>query len=559
MARLPEAMRSRRSMPSPAARGSSPTFAADPGDSPGGTVVRSRAPAAFTSSDPPRRPGACPALLLLALSLGACGPSSPGGKGEPVIGLSASSLHFSATAGASDPPAQTVLVSDLGSGTLAEPTTSITYDGGSGWLTAGVSGAAAPYTVTVGTSIAGLAPGTYGATVSVDSVGASNAPQALSVELTVHAAPPAIQLAPTGLAFSATQGELNPLWQTVTVSNSGGGTLAPPDVTISYGSGSGWLSATSSGSAAPYPITVQPMVGGLAPGTYGATVSVACEGASNSPQSIAVAFTVQSAGTSSLLVTTSSAILEYDASSGSFTQALVSGGTSFFSTVLGPDGDLYVADFSAKTVSRYNAQTGAALGVFAQPACSPYQVAFGPDLNLYVGCNGGAITRFDGTTGASMGTFIEPPAASADFGGMAFFDGSLFVTYIDTAGSLYQYDASTGSLIAPLYSAFASNGPRTPVFGPDGSLYVPIWQTRYVDHFAAGTYDYLGHFILDISLDPLSLAFAPDGSVLVMNDPGSNDTVRRYDGSTGAFLSTLVSAGSGGLARGGAILLLSSH
>ena len=56
---------------------------------------------------------------------------------------------------------------------------------------------------------------------------------------------PTISLSPTSLSFSATAGGSNPVAKNVTVSNSGGGTLASPTTTINYGSGSGWLSVAA--------------------------------------------------------------------------------------------------------------------------------------------------------------------------------------------------------------------------------------------------------------------------------------------------------------------------
>jgi hypothetical protein len=105
---------------------------------------------------------------------------------------------------------------------------------------------------------------------------------------------PTISLSPTSLSFSATQGGGNPSAQNVTVSNSGGGTLAAPTTQINYSQGSGWLSVNCTGSSAPYTCSTQPATGSLAAGTYNATVQVSSSGATNTPQSYTVAFTVNS-------------------------------------------------------------------------------------------------------------------------------------------------------------------------------------------------------------------------------------------------------------------------
>jgi len=112
---------------------------------------------------------------------------SPGTN--PAIALSPTSLSFSATAGGANPAAQNVSVTNSGSGTLADVTTSISYGSGSNWLSVSRSGSGNSQTLANSVNISGLAAGTYTATVSVYSTGASNSPQSYSVTLTVSAAP----------------------------------------------------------------------------------------------------------------------------------------------------------------------------------------------------------------------------------------------------------------------------------------------------------------------------------------------------------------------------------
>jgi DNA-binding beta-propeller fold protein YncE len=76
----------------------------------------------------------------------------------------------------------------------------------------------------------------------------------------------------------------------------------------------------------------------------------------------------------------------------------------------GPDGYLYVADWSAREILRYDSQTGDMLGVFATLSSAPVNIAFGPhDGNLYV--TAGDILRYDGTTGEFIDVFIEEGGA----------------------------------------------------------------------------------------------------------------------------------------------------
>ncbi len=214
---------------------------------------------------------------------------------SPTIALSPTSLSFSATQGGGNPSAQNVTVSNSGGGTLASPTTSISYSQGSGWLSVNCTGSSAPYTCSTQPATGSLSSGTYNATVKVSSTGATNSPQSYTVAFTVNpVSSPTISLSPTSLTFTATQGGGNPSSQNVTVSNSGGGTLAVPTTSTTYHSGSGWLTVTEQGSNAPYTLVTQPATGSLAAGTYTATVSVASSGATNTPQTYSVTFTVNS-------------------------------------------------------------------------------------------------------------------------------------------------------------------------------------------------------------------------------------------------------------------------
>jgi hypothetical protein len=210
-----------------------------------------------------------------------------GSATQPTLAVSPDTLLFSATAGGGVPLAQQVTVSNSGTGALAVPTAAIAYGDGSGWLTATVSGAAPPYVVSIRpTSV--LAAGSHTATVTLSSTGASNT-ATIGVTFQVGSSTqPTIGLSTSGLTFNGRSGGAAPAAQTVHVSNTGTGSLALPTATIAYGDGSSWLTATVSGSAEPYTITVQVNPAGLVPGVHTATVAVASAGASNTPVSFSV-------------------------------------------------------------------------------------------------------------------------------------------------------------------------------------------------------------------------------------------------------------------------------
>ncbi len=219
----------------------------------------------------------------------------------PVITLGATSLSFTGVKGSANPGAQTVAITNGASGALSGLAVgTIAYGaGGAGWLAATLSAATAPATLIVTPSLGTLAAGTYTATVPVTAAGANNTPQQVVVTLVVTSPTGAATLAlsSTTAAFSAAQGGGAAPARSISVLNAGGGTLGALALgTIAYGAGgTGWLTATISGSAAPATVTLTATPSTLAPGTYTATVPVTSVGIANSPQSIAVTLTVTSA------------------------------------------------------------------------------------------------------------------------------------------------------------------------------------------------------------------------------------------------------------------------
>src|SRR5688500_16390213 len=104
---------------------------------------------------------------------------------------------------------------------------------------------------------------------------------------------PTIALSDSSLGFNATEGGSNPVDQTVTITNSGGGSFAGLQLgTTIFHQGTGWLSSSILAGIATIVVTV----GSLTAATYNADVPVRDANATNSPQTISVSFVVGAPG-----------------------------------------------------------------------------------------------------------------------------------------------------------------------------------------------------------------------------------------------------------------------
>src|ERR1035441_3611041 len=97
-------------------------------------------------------------------------------------------------------------------------------------------------TLQVSVSAASLAAGSYTGTIVIVADGAVNSPATVQVNLTVLAPSPSLAVGTSLLAFQTTAGQ-NPAARSVSISNSGGGTLSWTPTAATTGGGS-WLSVS---------------------------------------------------------------------------------------------------------------------------------------------------------------------------------------------------------------------------------------------------------------------------------------------------------------------------
>jgi sugar lactone lactonase YvrE len=262
--------------------------------------------------------------------------------------------------------------------------------------------------------------------------------------------------------------------------------------------------------------------------------------------------------------------------------------------VFGPDGNLYVCSGGPDSILRYDGITGDPLPspgnsgatfvpsgsgglTFGGPGEGGAWLVFGPDGNLYVpsGSIGAPpaeskVLRFNGTTGEFIDAFV--PAGSGGLQGprgLVFGpDGNLYVEASRSApGSVLRYDGRSGDFLDVFVPAgsnpFGESGPgntRGLVFGPDGNLYVSYGASASgVPHPSVLRYGGTTGALIDAFVSegsgglsiPTGPLFGPDGNLYIRSVPylpGGPGTVKRYDGTTGAYIDDFVPSEPSGLA-----------
>lgn len=187
----------------------------------------------------------------------------------PAISLSPAMLSFNGTAGGANPAALTIGVSNTGGGTL-----SWTATDNAAWLTLSPASGTNSGSITAAVNLGGLAAGTYSSAITISATGASTKTVPVTLTVAAPTAPPSISFSPSGLSFSGTAGGTSPAAKTLTISNSGGSTLA-----WTATDNTAWLTLSPSSGTNTGTVNASVNLSGLAAGTYNATVTLAAAGA----------------------------------------------------------------------------------------------------------------------------------------------------------------------------------------------------------------------------------------------------------------------------------------
>jgi Concanavalin A-like lectin/glucanases superfamily/Viral BACON domain len=217
-------------------------------------------------------------MATVVFKSGAQAPPPP-----PALSVTPASLSFTGTQGGASPAAKTLAVSNAGGGTL-----NWTASETASWLAVSPAGGTNNGTITVTPNITGLTAGTYNTDVTVSAAGAGGSPKTIPVTFTVNPpAPPSLSVTPTSLSFSATQGGSSPAGKSLTIANTGGGSMS-----WTASDDAAWLSVSPASGTNNGTVTVTADVTGLAAGTYNANVTIDGGAITGSPQTIPVTLTV---------------------------------------------------------------------------------------------------------------------------------------------------------------------------------------------------------------------------------------------------------------------------
>jgi uncharacterized protein (TIGR03437 family) len=237
---------------------------------------------------------------------------------EPAMTVAPTTMSFTYASGGAAPAPQTF--------TVATGTATLNYTATSpgNWLQLSPARGTTPGTVTVTAVPTGLGPGTYGGTITVSAIGASNS-SSVAVTLTVTGQS-VLTIMPNTLSFTAPTGGPSPAPQSLTLASSGSA------ISFTAATSAPWLSVTPASGSTPATLSVSVNAAGLAAGSYTSTVNITPAGSTTpmpTPQTVIVTLDV-----GNVTVPTIAGVI--NAASGAVSKITPGMAISIFGTDLGP-------------------------------------------------------------------------------------------------------------------------------------------------------------------------------------------------------------------------------
>jgi WD40 repeat protein len=202
--------------------------------------------------------------------------------------------------------------------------------------------------------------------------------------------------------------------------------------------------------------------------------------------------------------------------------------------------ELFVGNFFGsghEQILEYNATTGAFIGQFGPNISFPLGGTFGPDGNFYAtNSDTDTVLKLNGTTGAVINAMF---GSAEDAAGLAFGpSGNLFVVGSTDPGLLTVLNGTTGALITTVDAGGIMNDPEGITRGPDGNIYVADGNGAVLK-FNGTTGAFMSTFVTAGSgglHNARGVAFGPDGNLYVTDFSTAFPQILKYNGTTGAFI-----------------------
>jgi len=249
---------------------------------------------------------------------------------------------------------------------------------------------------------------------------------------------------------------------------------------------------------------------------------------------------------------TRNSLFQFDFETGNFlseTDSYQPGGFPVGMTI-GQDGLLYVTDSNTDQVLRYNSSTMEFIDVFIDVGSSGtmqfFDSAFLPNGNMLVSTLlTGQILQFD-ANGEFVNVFADSGIGGMTSPGEIIVGPDLQVYVSEIYNDQILRFGLNGSFVGVVINAADGlNQPMQMDFGPDGRLYVASSSTNQI--LAVDTTLGVATEFVSIA-QPMGLQFGPDGDLYVSS--GLGGSIDQFDGTTGAFVKTLVASGSHNFTEG---------